>query len=266
MSRCDGACANLTLYERSNIVRSYCVNRENAIYYQDDEQDGVYYVSSGLIALEFTDYAGNRICDRLIHGGGSFGYASFLMQAKHSVSAIALVTSRVLHLSSKFISSLSRETCLLRRGLEDDLARAVIARRTDLMAGERRNLRSRILWLVLQFAEQQQQQYPLRISIPINYSTMARVVNATPESFSRAIRRLEEDGICRFEKNWVEIHLDIRDVDNEVAPPRAYSKPRGVPASTQQRPCLDAVPPPALRAKCRILAANGPPQGFGPHA
>lgn len=204
------ACGDCSLRPRlAHLFKGY--GRDATIYHQGEDQSGVYYVSSGLIGLGYVDRAGNTVTDRLVRTGSSFGYASFLSESSHSVTAQALIPARVLHVSGAAAAALSRDHCRFRRLLERDLAQAVISRRTDLLVGEKRNLAARILWLLGQLASEAGTENRRTFRLPLNNQKMARLLNARPESLSRCIRRLHDAGICRFKKGTVEMWVDLVD-------------------------------------------------------
>lgn len=191
-----------------------CSNRRllrtgETLYESGDPGGGVWQVLDGFVALRAYTEAGERVMVRLVGRGGVFGYRSSVAGDAHMTSAQAICDSRVKHIPGALLERMiAREPRLgaaLLRALAVSLREA--GERIVLLATQ--NARAKLLTFCAELARAQGE--PLRpegfrVALPMTLQDFSELAGIRPETLSRTLRRLEDDGmLARSGGNVLEI-------------------------------------------------------------
>lgn len=173
-----------------------------SLFGQGEQCFGIYIVVSGVIGLRCTSEDGVTALVQLCRSGQSLGQAAFLGATDHAASAEALTLSRVrfidrAQLTGACASDERVSRVLLQNALADlDQAQSRCA---GLLT---RDLTSRLIDILLSFHDvgcPDQDGDVIAIDLPIQRKDLAALIGAAPESLSRLIGKLEENGSLRVE-------------------------------------------------------------------
>lgn len=194
----------------SALLRNFSRSKLDAgelLYRQGDKNNGVYCVSAGLIAVRTYDADGASTLLRLVNPGELIGYRAFLTGRSHRTEAQALVKSRVcrvaMHGARKVMD-----------GNPDVMAR--LARRCALdldlyqeriQASGRQKNRARLMEILtgLMAAHGTPDGDYLRMRLPVSRRDLADMMGVQPETMSRLLGRLEQDGVLRASGRMIEM-------------------------------------------------------------
>lgn len=198
--------------------RSHLMEPGENVYFQGDDADGVYCIQSGLIGLRYVDNEGNSALIRLHSEGTTIGYGAFLSKQKHVVTAEVLTPSIVCFLGGPVVSEmLAKNPKVGERFLQHS-----IQDMTDSESALGRSLtgsiKLRFLHLMMVFYERLGYLDDSGISafeLPIMRRDIAELLGAQPESISRLIRSLQDEGLVQFNGKHVGL-VDMNRVQQEL--------------------------------------------------
>ncbi|MBM3564972.1 MAG: Crp/Fnr family transcriptional regulator [Alphaproteobacteria bacterium] len=180
----------------------------DVLYHQGDSCAGVYCVRAGLIGLRKLDHDGNSALVRLAYAGDTIGYRSFLAGETHHLSAEVLKPSRVCFI----------EQATARRILEGNPALGLRFLRhatRDLDDAEDKFLQStnsdirmrmaHLLFILKDRFATENKDGRMTLELPLSRQDMAAMIGVRPETMSRAIRKLEDDGLAFFSGRTVRV-------------------------------------------------------------
>lgn len=173
----------------------------DAIFHQGAPALGVYCVQSGTIATRRSDEDGNSCLIRLFHHGQTLGYEAEFTDGSHAVSAEALGDALVCFIDKKtFQTLLDGNSKLSKRYLStvSENLQADQAMKLQLVSSP---LRTRLASMLLDMRDywgQVDDAGVLQIDLPLSRQQLASLLGARPESVSRAIRQLQDDGVAKF--------------------------------------------------------------------
>ncbi len=177
-------------FARKNLVQG------QALFHQEDVNQGVFCVSSGLVALRAHHEDGRSTLLRLAYPGDVIGYRSFLENRAHRTEARALMPSRVCTVVGRDARQLiganpavmSRLTshCIseIDRNHDRIIATATISNQQRLS-----DFLSRLLE-----AHGQTDKGHLRMKLPLSRRDLADLLGVQPETVSRLFKRLQDEG------------------------------------------------------------------------
>lgn len=178
------------------------------IFYQGHPCLGIHCLEDGLVALRKTDVHGNTVIARLFHAGQTLGYLAYFAGRGYSGTAEALTRCRVCFVERAAVRTLL-ERCpavghrFLGR-IADNLEEAEDKRLSALALPLRAQVAHLLLTLKDRFASASEDG-TLTLELPLSRRDIAAMLGARPESLSRAVRQLEDEGIARFSGRTVTI-------------------------------------------------------------
>lgn len=191
-----------------NSRRLYVCRRGDTIFLQGDEPQGIYCIESGYILLWRSDYFGNETAFGLVGPGESMGYRSFFARDQHAATARALTPCRVCLIPSAAVRALLAKS----PGLAERFLRLVARDRGPsdavLLRGQHLPLRVRLIHLLLTLKEKCEAVSSgegIAFDVPLSRRDMAAMIGVRPESLTRAIADLREEGIAVFEGRRVTV-------------------------------------------------------------
>lgn len=179
-----------------------------ALFQQGDDCAGIYLINSGIVGLRLLDEAGDSALLSLCKSGGMLGYAAFLAEGAHAVTAEVLTISRIRFIDRESVGRL----CDSDQRVREYLVQAAIG---DLNRSQGRcasllihGLKKRLIDLILSFSSDALHTSDMTdriIHLPIQRKDLAALIGAAPESLSRLISKLEGEGLLKFEGREVRL-------------------------------------------------------------
>lgn len=173
------------------------------LFEQSDKADRFFLVLSGQIKLFRISPDGNEKVIEIVTPGQTFAIALLFMdQPQYPVCASALIDSELISVDSQTFGTMLRssvDTCFLLLGDMSQRIRGLIKEIDDL------SLQSgtcRVAAYLLKIAPEE----PKTFTLDIPKGIMASRLSVKPETFSRIIRRLQEEQILSIDRNQVTIH------------------------------------------------------------
>ena len=176
------------------------------LYHQGDNADGIYCIQSGLIGLRRIDENGNSSLLSTSSAGSTAGYKALLSNEPHNSSAEALVPSEICFIEKSEVRTLLAENPILgerflQRSLADlDEIENSYSRSLTL------NLRSRFLHLLMVYYDQSgyldEDDQP-SVGIPISRTDLSQILGIKPESLSRMIKKVQDEGLVKINDRHV---------------------------------------------------------------
>jgi len=169
------------------------VDKRELIFLEGEEGNSIYILAEGSVQLYKTATDGREIVIKTIRAGEIFGEVVLFEQNEYPVSTVALEKSLLFRLSRQQID------CLL---VTDSFRRDFIG----MLMRKQRYLADRILYLTGHDVEERfffflQEQFGRRQEYRISLSKkdIAAAIGTIPETFSRLLLRLKEEGKIRWE-------------------------------------------------------------------
>lgn len=194
----------------STLARSFSRRELEAgavLYHQGAPSEGVYCVSRGLIAIRSFAPEGASSLLRLAYPGELIGYRAFLTGREHRTEARALLGSRICVVAhrdaKKVIQACPAVLARLAERCADELDQA--HERIQEAARLPNKIRLARLLEQLMLAHGAAEDGKWRMRLPISRQDLADILGVQPETLSRLIKRLEEDGQLRSSGRWIEM-------------------------------------------------------------
>jgi CRP-like cAMP-binding protein len=182
------------------------------IFQQNSPCLGLFCILEGSVALRQTDAQGNTSIVRMIEAGQTMGHRSYFAGTAHSSSAEALGACRVCFIPRKVVDGLMESPELGARFLQR-LAGELGKAEEGQFRSTHQRIRTRLAYLILSLKGahgEVDDEGNILIESPLSRQDMAAVIGARPESLSRAIRALQDDGVVVFNRRCI----IIEDLDN----------------------------------------------------
>ena len=170
---------------------------DEVLFEQDDQNEGVFCVSAGLLALRTHHPNGTSTLLKLAYPGDVIGFRSFLANARHKTEARALLPSRVCIVAHRDAdrvvrgnpSVLTRMAARCVSEIDSNHDRIISAATTS----NRKRLSDLLLRLMAAHGEQVGDQ--MHMQLPLSRSDLADLIGVQPETMSRLFKRLKDDGV-----------------------------------------------------------------------
>ncbi|RMD68714.1 MAG: Crp/Fnr family transcriptional regulator [Gammaproteobacteria bacterium] len=166
---------------------------------------GFYCVLEGVVKLAFLSPEGHEKIVDLVHGGSSFGEALMFLDRPCPLYAQALTRCQLIHVRKEAIlPALDRYSSLARQmlaGLSRRLHQLVL----DLESYCMQPAAQRIIGYLLREAETHEGQ-TREVTFPVSKALIASRLNVTPETLSRTLSCLSEQGLLKVEGKRILIH------------------------------------------------------------
>lgn len=196
--------AELELVSGAKHTRVY--EAGEALYHQGDEAKGVHCIQSGLVGLRRLDAHGNSILLRLAPGGATVGYRAFLAKSEHRLTAEVLTPSVVCFIAHSLVSRLLAENPLLGERFLGHCISDMNDIESDYARSLTHGLKTRFLHAMVVFYERVGYTDDTgchTMELPVRRTEIAELIGAQPESISRMIRDLQDEGVLEFDKRRV---------------------------------------------------------------
>jgi CRP/FNR family transcriptional regulator len=188
------------------------------LYIEGDPCHGIYCISSGTVALRKAGRGEGNSVVALRHPGETLGYGAFVTDRPHANTAEATSETQVCFIENSRLKSLIEANpsvahrFVIQMVQSKERAEELLAVCRELPV--RARLANTLLALKDRHASVDEQGY-LRFELPLSRGHLSSLVGVRPESLSRAIHALEQDGVARFRGREV-IVRDLDDLLDEV--------------------------------------------------
>lgn len=197
---------DLTILDRAKKSREHLPGE--LIFNEGEACAGIYCIESGLIGVRRFDAHGNSILLRLAYPGDTLGYRSVLTEEKHRVGAEMLQGGRVCFVDRGTVRALIGRTPALGLRFLRRATRELDAAEEKVLSGTTMSIRARFVHLLLVLKERfatSMEDGAFALELPLSRQDLAAMIGARPESMSRTIKSLEDDGIARFSGRTVHV-------------------------------------------------------------
>ncbi len=201
---------DLELHEQARKKRVY--KRGEKLFEQDRDSTGLYCVQSGHVLLKSVDRFGNETAFRVAGPGELMGQRSFFAGEPHTATALALGRTYVCFHPRAIINRLLDSSIHLAKCFLRDLARDPGPADSLKLRNMKLPLRIRLLYLLViikEFSDTTSNSGALTFGLPLRRVDIAALIGARPESVTRVIKALEDDGIAIFHDHEVTVpHME----------------------------------------------------------
>ena len=187
------------MLEQLRMIQIY--NRGDNLFQQHDKPTGVHCVQSGNILLWHLDAFGIKTSFRVAGQGEMLGYRSLLGDDRHAATAEALSQCRVCFYPKQKLEELIYGDPILTRQFFRLVARDRGPPDALMLRGQHLPVRVRLVYLLLTTKDRHAELRPdgsLVYRLPLSRKEIASLIAAQPETVTRAIKALENDGIAQF--------------------------------------------------------------------
>lgn len=208
----------LNLINNGKISKKYLPGE--TIFFEGDSSDGIYCIESGLVGVRKSDADGNSVLLFLATPGDTVGYRSLLANEDHKSSAEVLEPSTICFVDQTTVRELllhnpSLGLRFLRRASKDlGDADERILHNVSL------SVRARFAHLLLVLIDRhgsKSDDGSSNLTLPLSRQDLAAMIGTSPESMSRTIKKLEDDGIAQFSGRTVHVPV-IDTLLDEIEP------------------------------------------------
>ena len=181
--------------------------RREAVFREGDRADGFFIVVSGSVKICKTSEDGKEQILHILEGGQSFAEATIFEGGNFPASAEALSDSELLFFPKRpFIDLLEKDPKMALRML-GSLSKW-LKRMTDLVENlALRDVEARLVFFMSE--EMKSRGLPFRdgvvYEIPVGKNVLASRLGTVPETFSRTLKKLQEEGKIRVRGNQIRI-------------------------------------------------------------
>jgi CRP-like cAMP-binding protein len=204
----------IDIFNRNVICRTYKAGQ--SIFVRDDPCKGLYLVEDGLVAVRKVDDDGQSVIVRLAHQGDTLGYRPLLAKGKHRATAEVIKTARICSIDAQTMRGFLISNPKLGMRFLEHIAEALGDAEERLFQVAAMSVRTRIAHLLVLLRDQygtMTNDGTLFVDLPMARHELAEMVGARPESVSRALRDMQEDGILNFSGRSVRVDQVDRLVD-----------------------------------------------------
>ena len=181
----------------------------DVLFHQGGQSAGVYCVSQGLIAVRSYGPDGRSSLLRLAYPGDLVGYRAFLTERDHRTEAQALLPTRICTVAHRDAKKVVRASPAVLARLAERCADELDQCHDRIEAAARLSNRDRLGQLLdrLMLAHGAEVEGRMRMRLPISRQDMADMLGVQPETLSRLLKRLEDEGGLRCSGRTVEMPI-----------------------------------------------------------
>ena len=188
---------------------------------------GFYVVCDGLMQLSVSNSAGAAKVLEILRPGGAFGQAVMFLRKPYPVDATALADSELLFVPAAAVDQLLDEDPAMARIMLASMAKRLQSKVQDIAMLSLQSATQRIIAYILgavasgpdaRGGTAPPEAGPASVELPVHKQVLASRLGMTPETFSRAIRTLTEQGLITVDGAVVHIR-DLTALDSHARTP-----------------------------------------------
>lgn len=200
------------------LVHSHGYHAGEMVHRAGDVANSLFVVASGTVKLLRPSVHGQNVVTNILGPGEGFGTLGILGESTYPDSAEAMTVSCVLEISSDLFNDvMGRYPRLALTVLDEVLHRFEQAQQT-IRRLSADNAKQRVAAVLLALVDKLgvAQECAFALEIPLTRVDVAALTGLTPETVSRVMSRLRDDGIVDTGRRWTVI-LDRTRLEKEVA-------------------------------------------------
>jgi CRP/FNR family transcriptional regulator len=218
----DMTASDVAVLEESMVVRTY--RRDDKIFSQGSKATGLFCVRGGYALLWHLDDFKYKTAFRVVGAGELMGYRSLFGEDLHTATAQALTACDACYYPKDVVLQLIDEFPSFTRRFLRALARDRGPRDALVLRSQHIPVRIRLCNLLLMMIKDEncEKGGTCILKLPILRRDMAALLATRPESITRAIKELRDDGIVVFKGRTVSVpNLDAlyTESNHEQPPP-----------------------------------------------
>ncbi len=185
-------------------AREVVFKRSEILFSKGDPSTGFFSIIRGQIKLALPSQQGGEKVLEIMGPGQSFGEAVMFMDAPYPVFAQALTEGSAVHISKAVLfAAMARDPRLARKMLAG-MSMRLHSLIHDVEAYTLQSARQRLVAYLLQRAEARSLR-GAEICLPTSKTVIASRLNLTPETLSRVLHGLSEDGLIRVQGRHIHV-------------------------------------------------------------
>ncbi len=200
----------IALFNRNVVCKTY--KPGSVIFGQGNRCKGLYLVERGLVAVRKVDEKGQSAIVRLAHQGDTLGYRPLLAKENHRATAEVIQEARICFVNAATMHRLLFSNPQLGMRFLEHTAQALGEAEERLFQVAALSVRTRIIHLLILLRDHYgttTSDGTLFLELPMTWRDLADMIGARPESVSRTLRQIQEDGLIRLSGRTVRIkHID----------------------------------------------------------
>ena len=196
----------LALLDGVKVAKPY--EAGTALFHQGDDCDGIYCVSSGLVGIRRLNAEGSSTLVRLCSPGETIGYRSFLLKSGHRTTAEIMMPSMVCFIRRTTVRALLEQNPNLGLRFLDHTVKDADEFEERHFESVNFTVKSRLLNLLMVLYERfgsLNAGGELILELPISRQDIASLLGTSPETISRNIGKVQEEGLAQFEGRKVRV-------------------------------------------------------------
>lgn len=173
------------------------------VFYEGAPCLGIYCIEGGSIALKKTDGNGGAVVVGIRGEGATLGYTAYFAGREHTSSAEALERTQICFVEKTAVRTLLERNPSLGFRFLNRVSEQLADSEDERVRALTLPLRARLAHLLLVFKDRSStvdDEGTLTIELPLSRRDIAAMVGARPESLSRVLRDLENDGVATFDR------------------------------------------------------------------
>jgi CRP/FNR family transcriptional regulator len=199
----------LDTLDRVRITRNLAAGE--VLFSQGEAATGLHCLSAGLMALKAVNDQGAPVLMGLARGGDLIGYASFLTNGTHALTAEALLPSRLCSIPARTGHALMLSDPQFAGMMARACLREAQAHRARMIAFAGRSNDARLAMILAAMLSVQGKDGAFaQMRLPLSRQDLASALSIAPETLSRVLHRLTESGILSLEGRVLTVHSVAR--------------------------------------------------------
>lgn len=176
--------------------------KKDILFLEGEEGDTIYYLVSGLIKLSRTNPEGKEAVVHFVHPGEMFAEILFYTEGRYPVTATVLDNAILLGISAGKMTRLLEESPRFSMRLIGLLAKRLQYFVTMIEQLVNSDVRQRFIAYLAHLSEDRKS---TRFLLPVPKGELAALLGTTPETFSRLLRQLSEEGLIEIHGKEISI-------------------------------------------------------------
>ena len=204
----------LDLFNRNVVCKIYTTGQ--MIFVESDPCKGLYLVEQGLVAVRKIDDEGQSAIVRLAYQGDTLGYRPFLAKENHRASAEVIETANICFIDAQTMRGLLISNPRLGISFMEHTAQALGEAEERLFQIAALSVRTRIIHLLVLLRDRYgttTSDGTLFVELPMTRRDLAEMIGARPESVSRALRDIQDEGLLNLSGRTVRVNQVERLID-----------------------------------------------------
>jgi len=181
------------------------LQRSDILFQRGDESRGIYLVLSGQIKLALLSDHGDEKVIEIISPGMTFGEAVMLINKPYPAYAMALMHTELLYIPKETILSMVENQPDFALSMLAGVSRRLHSLMKDHEMVTLHSSVQRVIGYLLSCVNGDQPSGEIQIRLPATKVIIASKLNLTPETFSRALHKLQQENLVTIDGRSIAI-------------------------------------------------------------